>query len=153
MTYAIALEKFTETYRELEPLYRQHYLEMTERLATQGIVYGPYAPRLFEYEKSCNGGWLLNFVLRIDGAACGYCNVYITQDMHNHEFIAREDTLFVLKEHRNGIGKKLVQAVLAELKQREVKRLVVSAMTDLRVAKLWSRMGFKTAATQMVYTF
>jgi len=99
------------------------------------------------------GGWLLNFVLRDDGVVCGYCNVYITNDMHNNDLIAQEDTLFVLQEHRNGIGKKLVQAVLAELKQRGVKRLIVSAMTDLRVAKLWSRMGFKEAATQMIYTF
>jgi GNAT superfamily N-acetyltransferase len=153
MTYSIALEKFTETYRDLEPLYRKHYAEMTDRLAKQGIVYNLYAPRLYEYEKACNGGWLLNFVLRDDGAVCGYCNVYVTNDMHNNDLIAQEDTLFVLQEHRNGIGKKLVQAVLAELKQREVKRLIVSAMTDLRVAKLWGRMGFKEAATQMIYTF
>jgi len=42
---------------------------------------------------------------------------------------------------------------LEELKKRGVKRLNVSAMTDLRVAKLWKRMGFKEAATQMLYTF
>jgi predicted N-acetyltransferase YhbS len=47
-----------------------------------------------------------------------------------------EDTIFVVKEHRNGVGKKLVQFGLNELKSRGVKRLLVSAMTDLRVAKL-----------------
>jgi len=153
MTYAIALEKGTESYRELAPLYQQHYAEMTDRLAKKGITYSSYAPRFDEYEKAWNGGWLLNFVLRDDGKVCGYCNVYLTNDMHNGDLIAQEDTLFVLQEHRNGIGKKLVQAVLVELKQRGVKRLVVSAMTDLRVAKLWGRMGFKEAATQMIYTF
>jgi len=61
--------------------------------------------------------------------------------------------LFVSKEHRNGVGKKLVAFVLEELKQRGVKRLNVSAMTDLRVAKLWKRMGFKETATQMTYEF
>jgi GNAT superfamily N-acetyltransferase len=79
--------------------------------------------------------------------------VYITNDMHNGDLISQEDTLFVLKEHRNGVGKKLVQFVLQELKSRGVKRLIVSAMTDLRVAKLWGRMGFKEAATQMIYEF
>jgi predicted N-acetyltransferase YhbS len=63
------------------------------------------------------------------------------------------DTVFVVKEHRNGVGKKLVQFVLEELNRRGVKRLLVSAMTDLRVAKLWGRMGFKEAATQMIYRF
>jgi ribosomal protein S18 acetylase RimI-like enzyme len=73
--------------------------------------------------------------------------------MHNNDLICQEDTVFVLKEHRNGIGKKLVQCVVEELRSRGVKRLMVSAMTDLRVAKLWKRMGFKEMATQMIYEF
>jgi len=153
MSYVISVEKFAATYDELEPLYRQHYKEMTDRLAVNGITYSPYNPRLTEYVKAGEGGWLLTFVLRSEGAACGYGNVYITNDMHNNDLIAQEDTVFVVKEHRNGIGKKLVKHVLEELKSRGVKRLNVSAMTDLRVAKLWKRMGFKEAATQMTYEF
>ena len=79
--------------------------------------------------------------------------MYLTRDMHNQDLIATEDTVFVLKEHRNGVGKQLVRFILDDLQRRGVKRLLVSAMTDLRVAKLWGRMGFKEAATQMVYTF
>lgn len=153
MTYAFTVERFSDTYSELESLYRQHYGEMVDRLAGQGITYSPYNPRLDEYIKAGDGGWLLTFVLRHEGVACGYANVYITNDMHNGDLISQEDTLFVLKEHRNGVGKKLVQFVLQELKSRGVKRLIVSAMTDLRVAKLWGRMGFKEAATQMIYEF
>jgi GNAT superfamily N-acetyltransferase len=153
MTYAITVERFSDTYKELEPLYREHYGEMTARLDTQGITYSPYNPRLDEYIKSGDGGWLLTFVLRYKGVACGYANVYLTNDMHNGDLISQEDTVFVVKEHRNGIGKKLVHFVLEELKSRGVKRLLVSAMTDLRVAKLWGRMGFKEAATQMIYEF
>lgn len=153
MNYTFALEKFTDTYRELEPLYRQHYSEMAERLHGQGIEISPYNPRLHEYGAACERGDLLNFVLRLDGQACGYSNVYLTRDMHNQDLIATEDTVFVLKEHRNGVGKQLVRFILDDLQRRGVKRLLVSAMTDLRVAKLWGRMGFKEAATQMVYTF
>jgi ribosomal protein S18 acetylase RimI-like enzyme len=153
MNYTIALEKFTQNYRELEPLYRQHYAEMTERLATEGVFYSPYNPRLDKYGEACEGGWLLNFVVRHEGVAVGYSNVYLTNDMHNNDLISQEDTVFVLKEHRNGIGKKLVLRVVEELRSRDVKRLMVSAMTDLRVAKLWKRMGFKEMATQMIYEF
>lgn len=149
----MTVEKFTDTYRELEPLYRQHYKEMTDRLSEAGIHYSPYNPRLQEYGKASDGEWLLNFVLRTDGIVCGYANVYVTNDMHNNDLIAQEDTVFVLKEHRNGIGKKLVKFVVEELRSRGVKRLNVSARTDLRVAKLWKRMGFKEAATQMTYEF
>lgn len=153
MNYTMTVEKFTDTYRELEPLYRQHYKEMTDRLGEAGIYYSPYNPRLEEYGKASDGGWLLTFVLRTDGAACGYANVYVTNDMHNNDLIAQEDTVFVVKDHRNGIGKKLVKFVVEELRSRGVKRLNVSAMTDLRVAKLWKRMGFKESATQMTYQF
>jgi GNAT superfamily N-acetyltransferase len=153
MSYVITIEKFTDTYLELEPLYRQHYSEMVERLASQGITYSPYNPRLHEYGEACKRGDLITYVLRLNGSACGYANVYLTNDMHNGDLISQEDTLFVLKEHRNGVGKKLVQFALEDLKSRGVKRLMVSAMTDLRVAKLWGRMGFKEAATQMIYEF
>ena len=153
MTYTMSIENFKDTYLELEPLYRQHYAEMSERLRGQGIELSPYAPRLHEYGAACDRGDLITFVLRQDGVVCGYSNIYLTNDMHNQDRIATEDTIFVLKEHRNGIGKKLVVFVLEELKRRGVKRLLVNAMTDLRVAKLWGRMGFKEAATQMIYTF
>lgn len=154
MNYEITLEKFKDTYTELEPLYRQHYSEMVERLCADGVEnYSPYNPRLDEYVRAGEGGWLLTFVLRLNGVAVGYSNVYITNDMHNHDLIAQEDTIFVLKEHRNGVGKKMVRHILEELRRRGVKRVLVSAMTDLRVAKLWRRMGFKDVATQMIYKF
>ena len=154
MNYEITLEKFKDTYTELEPLYRQHYSEMVERLKADGVDdYSPYNPRLDEYVKAGDGGWLLTFVLRLNGVAVGYSNVYLTNDMHNQDLIAQEDTIFVLKEHRNGVGKKMVKLILEELRSRGVKRVLVSAMTDLRVAKLWRRMGFKDVATQMIYKF
>lgn len=153
MNYEITTENFKDTYLELEPLYRTHYAEMTERLKGQGIEMSPYNPRLHEYGEACDRGDLITYVLRCDGVACGYSNVYLTRDMHNQDLIATEDTIFVLKEHRNGVGKKLVVYGLQDLKSRGVKRLLVSAMTDLRVAKLWNRMGFKEAATQMIYNF
>lgn len=153
MSYTFHLGRFKETYEELEPLYRQHYAEMTDRLEAEGIPCSPYNPRLDEYIKAGDGGWLLTFVLRLDGKAVGYSNVYLTNDMHNNDLIAQEDTIFVLKEHRNGVGKKLVKVILEELRERGVKRVSVSALTDLRVAKLWKRMGFKEAAVQMLYTF
>jgi ribosomal protein S18 acetylase RimI-like enzyme len=154
MSYKITREKFKETYLELEPLYRQHYSEMVERLEADGVEdYSPYNPRLDEYVRASEGGWLLTFVLRLDGKACGYSNVYLTNDMHNQDLIAQEDTIFVLKEHRNGVGKQMVRHILEELRQLGVKRVLVSALTDLRVAKLWRRMGFKDVATQMIYKF
>ena len=153
MSYTFHLGKHRETFDELEPLYRQHYAEMVERLAKDGINYPPYNPRWDEYWRASDRGDLLTFILRHDGKAVGCSNVYLTNDMHNSELIAQEDTIYVVPEHRNGIGKKLTKIILAELKERGVKRLHVSAMTDLRATKLWKRIGFKESATQMIYTF
>ena len=153
MNYEITLEKFRDTYSELEPLYRQHYSEMTNRLEATGVKVSPYNPRLDEYVKASDGGWLLTFVLRLDGRAVGYSNVYITNDMHNQDLIAQEDTVFVLKEHRTGWGRKLIKAVHQELEKRGVKRLNITTATDLRVSKLLSRMGYQHTAHAMTVTF
>lgn len=154
MSYTFSLEKFDESYPELEALYREHYAEMCARLAEQGIEMSPFKPRLDVYSKASNDGWLLNIVTRDEnGKAVGYCNVYITNDMHNGDLIAQEDTIFITKNHRNGIGKQLVKFGMDELRKRGVKRLNVQAATDLRVAKLWERMGYKHASHSMTYTF
>jgi ribosomal protein S18 acetylase RimI-like enzyme len=153
MDYQFSLEGFDESLNDLMPLYKLHYAEMTKRMEAAGINVSPFNPRLSEYSRASIGGWLLTIVCRFGGEAVGYCNVYITNDMHNGDLIAQEDALFMLKDHRNGVGKKLVQFGIEELGKRGVKRLHVSAVTDLRVAKLWERMGFKHAAQAMVYNF
>lgn len=154
MGYTFSVEHMRRNFDELWPLYQLHYAEMQERLANDGVIIAPLKPRLDEYFKAADAGYLVNLVVRTDaGEPVGYCNVYVTADMHNSETIAQEDTVFVRKEHRNGIGKKLVQFGLEELRKRGVKRLHVQAMTDLRVEKLWKRMGFKPVATAMIYDF
>jgi len=151
--YTMSVECVADIFDEIEPLARAHYAEMSDRLERDGFQTSPYNPRLNEYFKASRDGWLLTFLLRYDGKAVGYANVYVTNDMHNGDLIAQEDTLFVLKEHRNGIGRKFVRFCLDKLKDRGARRLSVSALTDLRVAKLWKRMGFKEVAVQMMYTF
>ena len=151
--YTIQIEKFHLNYDELKPVYEQHYQEMLDRLAKQGIEYSPYNPRLDQYFAASEGEWLISYIARLDGKPVGYCNVYITNDMHNRDLIAQEDALYVLPEHRGGIGKKLVQFGIEDLRNRGVKRLIVNAMVDARVTKLWRRIGFKDYCQTMAYTF
>jgi GNAT superfamily N-acetyltransferase len=153
MTYTYSIEKFHDIWQEFEPLFRAHYSEMLERLASQGIEFSPFNWRLDEYLKASHAGYLIMYVARLDNKPVGHCAVYITNDMHNMDLIAQEDALYISKEHRKGIGKNLVRFGLIDLRNRGVKRLNVSAMTDLRVAKLWERMGFKHTCANMTYTF
>jgi hypothetical protein len=153
MDYVFSVEGFDQTYEELEPLYREHYKEMQDRLFSLGVEIPPYNPRLDIYSAYSRSGDLITMVARGEGKAIGYCNVYLTHDMHNWELIAQEDTIFITKGHRNGVGKELVKYGLNVLKERGVKRLHVQAATDLRVAKLWARMGFKETSQSMTYIF
>lgn len=151
--YHIALEHGVEKHDELLPLYREHYAEMKARLEADGIPVSDFNPRLDEYFAAMNAGYLLTFVVRHEGRAVGYSNIYITNDMHNQDLIAQEDTIFIVKPHRNGIGRKLALFILDELRRRGVKRAIITPVTDLRVGKIWARMGFKPLAQLMVYNF
>lgn len=154
MSYAFTVENAEENVKELYPLYCQHYAEMQARLSADGVDIPDFNPRLEAYFRGAREGYFLNFVVRTEtGEPVGYCNCWLTNDAHNGELIAREDTVYILPEHRNGVGKRLVKFGLSQLRERGVKRLYVQAMTDLRVEKLWRRMGFKPIATAMTYTF
>lgn len=151
--YSVELADFRDSYQRVEKLYREHYAEMSLRLESIGVATSPFNPRLDQYFAASDRGDLKNFILRCDGEDVGYCNIYITRDMHNHDLIAQEDALFVTKSHRNGVGKKFVRFILESLRLMGCKSLQVSAKTDTRTALLWARMGFKETAREMTYTF
>lgn len=154
MTYQFLIENGALNLPELFPLYAQHYREMQERLRRDGFEWPDFNPRVPAYVSAWQNGELTNYVVRTEaGEAIGYGNVYVTQDMHNSEWIAQEDTIFVRADHRNGVGRKLVRFVLDDLNSRGVKRAHITAMTDLRVGKIWARMGFKHTAEAMTYFF
>jgi hypothetical protein len=73
-------------------------------------------PRWDEYFKAGDSGYLLTFILRFDEKAVGCSNIYLTHDMHNSDLIAQEDTIYVLPEHRNGIGKKICKSNIGRVK-------------------------------------
>lgn len=151
--YTFAVENGADNYLEIVSMYRRHYGEMQARLKAEGIVVADFAMRLNLYMERWRAGSLINYVARKDGVAVGYGNFYLTNDMHNGEFVSVEDAIYVVPEHRNGTGRHLAKFILADLKRRGVKRLNIKAVTDVRATKLWARLGFKPVATAMTYTF
>jgi GNAT superfamily N-acetyltransferase len=154
--YTFHVENGADNYPELEPMYRRHYGEMQKRLREQGINVGDFNMRLDVYMDRWRAGNLVNYVARHTSGsgreAVGYANMYLTNSMHNHEFIAKEDAIYVLPEHRNGTGRKLAKFVLADLKARGALRLDVLAQTDPRAVKLWERLGARPVAVAMSFT-
>ncbi|RWL45307.1 MAG: N-acetyltransferase [Mesorhizobium sp.] len=148
MSYVIAIENFNEAWPDIEPLCRTHYGEMQARMAAEGMKIGDFNPRLNIYGSASH---LLCFVVRKEGEAVGYAFIWITQDMHNSELISKEDTIYMRQDHRNGIGRRFTKHILAELKARGCVRAHVTIATDLRVAKMCERVGFKRSAIAMTY--
>ena len=151
--YTVSREGFDATYNELDRLYREHYTEMCERLETIGVHLSPYNPRLKDYSEASRLGSLITFVLRYNGVAVGHSNIYLANDMHNNELNAHEDTIYVTPGHRNGVGREFIKAIIEHLRSMGIRRWYAASVTDMRVAKLWNRMGFKHHAEQMVYHF
>lgn len=149
----IGLENATEKYEELEELYKEHYTETCDRLREIGVDLPAYNPRLREYKHASDTGAMISIVARNDGKPIGYFNIYLSLDMQNQDSVGTEAGLFVSKEFRNGIGKGLIKYGLNEMKLRGVKRYYASAVTDLRTAKLWERMGFKHYSRSMLFDF
>ncbi len=146
--YRITIEPFTEAYGDIEPLCRAHYGEMQSRMASEGMKIGDYNPRLNLYREATH---LLCFVVRVESEAIGYALIWLTQDMHNSELISQEDTIYIRKDHRNGIGRRFTKHILSDLKARGCQRAHVTIATDLRVAKMCERVGFKRSAIAMTY--
>jgi len=153
LSYVFHMVNGREFHPVLEPLYKQHYAEMQARLAGDGIAIGDYNPQLDRYFAAFDSGELLTFIVVENETVVGYSNVWVCLDMHNSEMIATEDTIYMLPEHRNGTGKKLVRFIMDVLKGLGVKRILISPVTDLRVGKIWGRMGFKPVAQIMTYHF
>lgn len=151
--YAFLIEPFERNYPEFEPLYRAHHAEMNARLSADGCKTYPYNPNLAAYVGAANAGTFIHYTVRLDGVAVGYANVHMFRSMHDQTLMAREDLLYITPDHRNGVGKRLVKCVLTDLRQRGVTRVIVQAVTDLRVEKIWKRMGFKPLAQTMQYEF
>lgn len=152
--YRFGIENLQANDKEFEPLFRQHYAEMAERLQAEGCFIGPYNPDKASYIAQNESGGLVHYTVRtLEGRAVGYGNIYLYRSMHTQEYSALEDTIYILPAHRNGVGRKFLKSILEDLKRRGVRQLQATAMTDPRAAKLWQRIGFKPVATVMVYDF
>jgi len=151
--YSFHLVNGHELHPVLDPLYRQHYAEMKQRLESDGHQVSPYNPQLEQYFPAMDKGAMLTFIVVENETVVGYCNLWLHKDMHNGDDMASEDAIYVLPEHRNGIGKKLVRFILEYLKNLGVKRVNITPVTDLRVGKVWKRMGFIPVAELMTYHF
>jgi GNAT superfamily N-acetyltransferase len=153
VTYAFHMVNVRDWYEALEPLFKRHYLEMQTRLAADGVTIGDYNPRLETYFQAADRGEYKVFIVLENETLIGYCSLWVSEDMHNSQLIAQEDALYIVPERRKGAGRPLVKFILSYLESIGVVRATITPVTDLRVGKMWARLGFKPVAELMTYQF
>lgn len=151
--YEFHLVNGREWHPALDSLYRKHFAEMKARLERDGVPMGDYNPQLDAYFAGIDRGDFLTFIVLENRTLIGYCNMWLSRDMHTGELIAMEDAIYILPDHRNGVGRRLVKHILDHLEKLGVRRVTITPVTDLRVGKIWQRMGFRPVAELMTYTF
>lgn len=151
--YTFHIERFDQTYAEMEPLYRQHFAEWKQHRARVGVDTGDYNLDTEGYFAYAASGQLVTYVARLDGKAVGYLSVYFSRDHRTGEMVASDDSLFIAPDHRNGLGRRLVQFAIKQAKAAGAKRILINAGGDRRVALLLQRIGFAQTAIEMTYDF
>lgn len=135
-----AVEPLETCWDEIVELGRTHWHETMEYYRGRQ-EFNPQFERYNSYDKI---GWLITFTVRDEGKMIGYSLIYITPSMHTQQMIATEDTIFLLPEYRKGRnGLRFHQYVEAELKNRGVKEIIVTAKPSSAACRLLEYIGFE----------
>lgn len=153
MSYTFQRVTEKERLYALEPMFKQHWDETRARLGKDGIELGEWAPAPVWLPDGIETGYTRFHTVSHDGEPVGYFIVTISRHLMSGEWIGMEQGVYVVPEHRKGVGRKLIRHTLDDLRATGVAHLLAHAVTDPRVAKLWQRMGFKAMSTQMIYQF
>ena len=146
--YFINVEPYQSTYEELKVLYKQCYDELADIYKKDGRIYPEYNPWLESYKHSDETNAIVLYVVREEGNAIGYCLMYITQDTRTQELVTYEDSIYISPEHRNGLGMLLGKGIVRDMRDRGIKRIILSAING-RIVNMWKRIGFTPIATTM----
>lgn len=147
--YRFAVERFHEILDELEPLHAQHFAETERYRAHQGLN-----PDLLAIEVDERAGNMLQFTMRApDGSLAGNIRMYLGTSRHTGARFAKEDTFYVLPQHRRG----LLAVRFWQFAERCLAQVgVVEVRTDSKlsngVGRLNEFLGYAAVSTTYVKT-
>jgi hypothetical protein len=72
----------------------------------------------------------------------GHLTCFVTQSIHTGQPVATEDTLYVLPEYRNGTGRDLIRAGIADMAAHGIKEFWATCEPRTRVGPMLERQGF-----------
>ena len=147
MRYDIAQVDIEAVEGEITALMASQYEEYAANLAKSGVVVGPFNPRRELFRTASREGWLLTWAAMQEGVMVGYLTAFLRTDLYSSEQTAAIDTVYVVPEHRRGIGLRLIKHAVPLLRERGAKRIETATSTDDRVKRVYQRAGFIPTAT------
>ena len=139
-----SVESLKDVWDEVMTLASAHWME-TE-MYRHGQQFNPSREMYMGYE---NAGWLIQCVVRDDGAMVGYATMFVTPSLHTQQIIATEDTFFLLPEYRKGRnGVRLVKFAEDECRKRGAVEIMMTAKLTNQAGRLMECMGYSQVAKQ-----
>lgn len=128
---------------EIQPMLPDHWAELG--MYRDRMPLDPDYPSYFEHDAA---GRLAFVALRNDGLMVGYFVCFIAPTLHYRTTLtAKMDLIYIQPRHRGGGGKLLEQAMLAELKARGVKLLIVGSKDHHPIQAFWQGQGYEPMET------
>jgi Acetyltransferase (GNAT) family len=143
--YTYSAESLETILQEIIPIHQEHWNE------TEGYRDAvPFSPNYEEgFQRERSGTFILLTVRDKDQRLIGNCMVHLSKSTHTKKWVAEEDTIFILKEHRKGrLGIKFIKYVERVLQGMSVTEIRMTANPINRVSDLFGRMGYEHVANK-----
>lgn len=145
--YVFAVEPFDAALPELHALHEAHFAQ-TERYREHQGLNPDYEAMLWDWRT----GRMLQFTMRHEGKLVGNIRMYLTKSRHTGANVAREDTYFVLEEHRKGFSalrfwQYMEQALLALVGDVEIR---TDSKASNNIGRLNEYLGYQKVAEVFV---
>lgn len=124
----------------LQLLHRAHWDE------TEEYRKAAFCPQYETFKKYWVWKMVRIWVARHGEEIVGHLTVYLHTSMHTGEVLATEDALYVLPEHRKGVGTALVRQCIADLREEGVAEIWATTKPETRVGLILRRLGFSHVA-------
>lgn len=139
------VERLQSIVNEIHPIHQEHWLE------TEGYRHGVEFNMNYDYPITVEQqGKFIQFTVRKDGKLIGNCGMYLSKSNHTQQWMAIEDTIFILSEYRKGrLGIRFIKYVEDILRNMGISELQVTVKTVNKVNELLQALGYKQTAFQL----
>lgn len=141
--YVVRVERFRDCVEEASILHRQFWVE-----SGQTDPFNPDYSQICQLERL---GMYAYFTARFGDDLVGQLAAYVQTCPHTGLLMARDNLLYVLPEHRVGVGKALIEYGVDVVMSIGVTQIECHTAPENRVQAMIKRFGFKHTANRYIF--